>query len=598
MRHNYCTVYSKEYVYMGLILYNSLLKYDQDFYLYIFFMDDEALEIMKSMNLERAVLISLKDVEAEDQELSYTKNSRTDKEYSWTIKGSAMLYLLKHMADLEHIVWLDGDLKFLSDPQPIFDEFEKCSILLTEEKYTGPYEYLSKIYGVYQLGFIGFKRDENAIECLKWYRERLLEWCYENPDEGKWSDQRYAVDWPVRYKNVGIVQNLGVNLTPFILYRFQQEGKCLVHRMEDGVYTDDTKIIFFHYYGFKYYDGNEFDLCRHWAKFSDDTLSILYLDYIYSVNEAMEAIRRVFPDYYKNSFLKGKYVSNYFNLDLTQHDCEYFYYSIADSRNAARLIALDSSISRFMGNYRLWVCCLDDKAYVKLKKANLKNVILVDIKNLEDAGFSRIKNSCSKAQYKLLLKAAMAYFILKNNYSVEKLMYLDSSMYFFSNPTVLFESWEDGCIFVPSFNGMIRKQKTLGVPESGLIGFVRKLGAFYFLEDYMRMCANSQNTIAQQGYTHMPLVDYYGIVQNRRLAANINNSLLKFISVDAANNRILCFEKELICFNFGEPRDLRLLSHASEKGKHSYPRKQTLKQIYQSYLNSLKEAYQKIGDIF
>jgi len=50
MRHNYCTVYSQEYVYMGLIVYNSLLRYDQDFCLYIFFMDNEALEIMKGMN--------------------------------------------------------------------------------------------------------------------------------------------------------------------------------------------------------------------------------------------------------------------------------------------------------------------------------------------------------------------------------------------------------------------------------------------------------------------------------------------------------------------------------------------------------------------
>lgn len=591
MRHNYCTVYSKEYVYMGIVLYHSLLKYDQDFYLYIFFMDDEAHEIMKSMNLERAVLISLKDVEACDHELSITKNSRTDKEYSWTIKGSVLLYLFDHFEDMDHIIWLDGDLKFFSDPQPIFDEFEKCSILLTEEKYTGAYEYLSKIYGVYQLGFIGFKREENVIECLKWYRERLLEWCHEKPDEGKWSDQRYAIDWPVMYKNVGIVQNIGVNLTPFILYRFQQENKYLVNEVNNEVYIDETKLIFFHYYGFKYFDGNEFDLCHHWAKYSDSTLRILYLDYIYSAREAIENIRKLLPNYYMDSSRKGKYVSNYFNLELAQDNHMYSYYTIVDNMSVSNLIALNSSISKFMDNYKLWVCCLDDKTYIKLEKAKLHNVIVVEPTNLEDRDLRRIRDLSGKEQYSLVLKAAMAYFILKNNYSVEKLMYLDPSMYFFSCPSILFDSWEDGCIFIHNFGDSAKKQKPAGILGSGLIGFVRKPGTNYYIEDYIRMCVSCQNGDTRRRYPEIPLADYYGIVQVRQLAANINNSLLKFVKVDTKNNKILCSEKDLICFNFGKLRDLRLMGRVLEKNRHLPAKKLVFKQIYQFYLNCLKEAY-------
>jgi len=46
LKHNYCTVYSKSYLYMGLILYNSLLKYDQDFCLHWMKFSDNAVKLL------------------------------------------------------------------------------------------------------------------------------------------------------------------------------------------------------------------------------------------------------------------------------------------------------------------------------------------------------------------------------------------------------------------------------------------------------------------------------------------------------------------------------------------------------------------------
>lgn len=593
MQHNYCTVYSKEYVYMGVILYNSLLRHDKDFRLYIFFMDDEALEIMKRLNLEHAVLISLKDVEAEDLELAAVKNSRTDKEYSWTIKGSVLLYLFSHFEDMDNIIWLDGDLKFYSDPQPIFDEFENCSILLTEEKYTDEYEYLSHIYGVYQLGFIGFKREENVIECLKCYRKKLLEWCHEKPDEGRWSDQRYAVYWPSTYKNVGIVQNKGINLTPFILYRYRQEDKYVLRKNGEEILVDETRLVFFHFYGFKYFDGNEFDLCRHWMKFSDDTLRILYLDYIESARKALEDIRSTFPGYYADASREGKYVSNYFNLELSQDNSLFYYYTITDNKSIPNLIVMNDSISRYMDNYRLWVCCLDEKAYSMLIKAGLKNTILIQCENLEDADIRSIRDFYGRDRYILVLKAAMANFIMKNNYSVEKLMYLDTSIYFYSDPSVIFDSWQGGSIFVHNHRKASKKQKPSTILNSALLGFVRKPGTTYFIEEYIRMCVGCLKDDGKYTGTEMPLADYYEIMQVKNLAADINNSQLKFVKFDSRHNKILYFEKELICFNFGKSSDIRFISRIMEKSKQYQAGKQIIRQIYMPYLNSIIEACMK-----
>ena len=211
------------------------------------------------MELSNATLISIKDVENDDWELANIKRTRNDKEYIWTSKASILLYLLNHFSELDHIIWLDGDTAFLSDPQPIFDEWGNYSVFLTEEQYKGEYEWLSKIYGVYNTGFMGFKGDPNAFRCLEWFREKLIEWCFDKPENGRWSDQMYVNDWVTRFHNVGVARNLGINANLFI------SSQNTVTREDDNLYINGDKLILFHYYGFKYFDGNEFDLCAHYT---------------------------------------------------------------------------------------------------------------------------------------------------------------------------------------------------------------------------------------------------------------------------------------------------------------------------------------------
>jgi hypothetical protein len=560
-------------------------------------MDDEAFSIMNSLNPDHIELINLKDVELEDHELHASKSSRTEKEYSWTIKGSVLLYLFKHFEALDHVIWLDGDLKFLSNPQHIFDKFSEYSILLTEERYTGPYDYLSKIYGLYQLGFIGFKRDDSSLECLNWYRERLIEWCHEKPLDGKWSDQRYAVDWPVRFKGVGIVEDIGVNLTPFIAYRFQQEGSGVIHKHDEAIFIDDSRIVFFHFYGFKYYDGNEYDLCNHWMKFSDSVIKLLYLDYIKDAKEAMEKIRSISPDYYLDSVKDKKYIRNYFNLEISQMEETHFFCTIIDNRSITSLLAMYESLSRFVAQFALWVCCADEKSYSLLKSINLPDIILLDSKNIESTELENIKNFCSKEQYRSILKVSLSYFLLKNNYSIEKLMYLNPEMYFYSHPSVLFESWTEGCVFTHRFMSGTEIRKVSEIFNSGLIGFVRKEGALYFLEDYIRDCINFSSQKLNTKYSNfdMLLADYYGIKSIENLAADVDISLLRLLQTNIRRDRIFSLKKDLVCFNFKNSKSLRMLGRIIERSKGTSARNQAIKRIYQAYIHSLRKAYEKIS---
>ncbi|MGE5559002.1 MAG: hypothetical protein ACM3WV_10385 [Bacillota bacterium] len=296
MRHNYCSINSKDYIYKGLILYNSLKKYDPDFHFFLIYLHDEVKYLLEKMRLEDLTLISIRDIENEDFELADIRsaNSRSDKEFIWTAKASTLRYLLDSFPAIDHIIWLDGDTAFFSDPRPIFDEWSNYSIFLTEEKFNGKYEWLGRMNGFYNTGFMGFRRDRDALECLRWFREKLIEWCFDRHEEGLWSDQMYVNGWRSRFNNVGVARNLGINVTPFILYYLRTELGYSVNRKNDGIYIGDSRLILFHYYGFKYYNEREFDLCSYSTCFTDQDVRLIYLPYIHACNEVMDSIDCVY----------------------------------------------------------------------------------------------------------------------------------------------------------------------------------------------------------------------------------------------------------------------------------------------------------------
>src|SRR5690606_8924168 len=117
----------------------------------------------------------LSAVEREDHRLRAVKATRSDKEYIWTAKASIMLFILRRFPYASHIVWLDGDTFFYSNPEPIFAEWGHRSIMLTGERWRKADKHKIYRYGKYNTGFMGFKRDGHALRCLHWFRDRLID---------------------------------------------------------------------------------------------------------------------------------------------------------------------------------------------------------------------------------------------------------------------------------------------------------------------------------------------------------------------------------------------------------------------------------------
>jgi hypothetical protein len=226
------------------------------------------------------------------------------------------LYLLNRYPDIDLITYLDADLYFFADPAPIFSELGDNSILIIAHRF--PERLRDKeAHGIYNVGFLSFRNDAAGRECLQWWRERCLEWCYDRPEGGRFADQKYLDDWPARFTGVVDLQHKGANLAPwnFMNYtiqpsspapRPQREGRVssgspslLAERGPGGevnLTVDGQPLIFYHYHGLKIFNAWLYDPgTADYGHMPSTLRRQLYMPYIHALKDAERWLRERIP---------------------------------------------------------------------------------------------------------------------------------------------------------------------------------------------------------------------------------------------------------------------------------------------------------------
>ena len=119
MQNEFCTLFDVNYLPRGLVLYRSLERHCDDFRLRVFCMDEETKDLLDRLRLPRLTAIGLDELEAHDSELLSVKPTRTQVEYCWTATPAVCAYALETEPQLEAITYLDADLMFFRDTDPI-----------------------------------------------------------------------------------------------------------------------------------------------------------------------------------------------------------------------------------------------------------------------------------------------------------------------------------------------------------------------------------------------------------------------------------------------------------------------------------------------
>lgn len=242
---SFCTYFDENYLTRGLALYESLQRHAGHFELWVLCMDDASFTALEQLGLPGIRAVPLSDFERDDEPLRAAKGSRSKIEYYFTCTSSLPLYVFGRHPEVQLITYLDADLFFFADPEPVFEEIGDASVALTPHRFPPALRDRER-YGIYNVGWISFRRDKTGVECLTWWRDRCIEWCHDREEGGRFADQKYLDDWPARFPNVVVLAQKGANLAPWNVGNYRLRPSA-----SGGVTVDGDPLIFFHFHALK-----------------------------------------------------------------------------------------------------------------------------------------------------------------------------------------------------------------------------------------------------------------------------------------------------------------------------------------------------------
>jgi len=254
MTHHYCTYFDGYYLPRALALHRSLVRHDRDFVLWTLCLDDETADQVEALMLDSVRVVRLGAVEQSDPEAAATRAERTTVEYYFTIGPSFMLHLFAIDPTISQLTYLDADLWFFSDPQPVFDEIGAAPVAIVEHRFA-PALVDQLQYGRFNVAWISFARSDIGHACLRWWRDHCVEWCFDRVEPTRFADQKYLDQWPALFEGVHIIGHLGVDAAPWNIANepITMRGGLL--------FIGDQPLVVFHFQGLKqrtkhYYDAN------------------------------------------------------------------------------------------------------------------------------------------------------------------------------------------------------------------------------------------------------------------------------------------------------------------------------------------------------
>lgn len=274
MRYIFCTYFDHNYLPRGLVLYETLQKHSPESVLYVLALSHECERVLQELALPNLHIVPLHKLEAHDTELYAVKNTRSRIEYYFTISPCFPLYLFETCLAIELLTYIDADCALFSDPTPVLTEMESLSVGMVGHRFVESMRH-AEIYGKYNVGWLSFKRDADGLGCLRWWRERCLEWCEDRLDGERFADQKYLDRWPELFRGVHELQHRGVNVAPWNAARYSW--------VYDGQYftVDDEPLVCYHFHGCKRVAGPFWDTGLDSYKTSlNKTVNTLYKKYI------------------------------------------------------------------------------------------------------------------------------------------------------------------------------------------------------------------------------------------------------------------------------------------------------------------------------
>jgi len=284
---HYCTYFDHNYLARGLVLFRSLKRYSAEpVCFWVLALSDECERLLNHLKIEGVFIVPLRCMEAEYPELLTAKKNRSRVEYYFTCTPSLPLYILNRDPSVSEITYLDSDMCFFGDPSEIFQELASASVAITPHRFSSNLLENEKC-GLFNVGWLTFRRDPQGLACLNLWQRQCLDWCYDRLEDGKYGDQKYLDAWPSLYSNLHVIDHPGVNAAVWNI------GSALWGAVGEDITINSRSLLLFHFHGVRALTSDIYDV--NWRPYGVKPSEVLIAVYRAYLNEWMEVRAFVEP---------------------------------------------------------------------------------------------------------------------------------------------------------------------------------------------------------------------------------------------------------------------------------------------------------------
>jgi len=275
-----CTYFDINFLPRGLALLDSLENYSNDFILYILALDNEVVDYLEKLNNKNISIITL------EQYSLYFNIDKTKyknkKEFYFSLTPAICLYLLKKYKDIDILLYLDADVYLFNNIEILYSEISNASIAICSHRLPWYINLVSKNYGIYNVGVNSFRNDDEGNKCLNQWHKDCSTWRQGQKDYplNFFSDQIWLDKWPSLYKNLKVIEHIGINVAPWnaIQYKFNKK--------DNQYFVDNTPLVIYHFSSLKKINNNIWNGNTSFTILNiKNSLLDIYIQYINNIEE-------------------------------------------------------------------------------------------------------------------------------------------------------------------------------------------------------------------------------------------------------------------------------------------------------------------------
>jgi len=284
------------------------------------------------------------------------------------------------------------------------------------------------------------------------------------------------------------------------------------------------------------------------------------------------------------------------------------YCTLFDRNYLSRGLALHSSLEREETGFRLFVLCLDEPTHKALSALALPRVELIAVESLAswDAELRSARSNRSATEFYFTCKPVLMQYVFAHFESVERITYLDSDLYFFSDPSIVEREVADYAVALTPhrFASRLAYLKRAGEFNAGWIGVRATAEGRRFLEWWRARCLEwcrlvvEETRFGDQKYLDQVPRLFHNVASISNPGVNAAPWNIDGVQVGTPGNAVEIDGHPLVVFHFHGMK--RVVFRLYDSGLYTYGARFSeaiRKRIYHPYVQELSRCESRLLDL-